>query len=177
MIHSNKTTPIRRKPFVLSVRPEPVEGSQNRPRNTSINSARTRRYQYARSGFSLLETIIAMTIIATMAVPLITMQGTVLRRMIRDARHEDRIFLMRNFLYEARQEAPPGATSFEKKIEKQNTELHYQLMPPKESSSLHDMKGIHIERITATWREMGKKVQEVMVTTQYIEPEAPKATK
>jgi len=128
-------------------------------------------------GFSLLETIVAMTIIAFMVSPLVIMQGSVLRRVIRDSDHEDRIFLMRNFLYEARHALSPGATTFtfEKKVTDPNTQLRYQLMPPKENSSLQAMKGIHLERVTATWREAGKEQQDVMVTTVYIEPEAPKA--
>ncbi len=125
-----------------------------------------------KNGFSLLETIVAMTIIAFMVSPLVIMQGTLLRRVVRDSRHEERIFLMRNFLYKARNETPPGATTFEKT----EGELRYQLMPPQANSSLNAMKGIHIERVTATWRDSGKQTQDVLITTKYIEPEAPKAT-
>lgn len=128
-----------------------------------------------RHGFSLLETIMAMMIISAMAVPLVIMQGTILRRVIRDAQHMERIFLMRNFLYEARREAAPGATTFEKTVPTPNTQLRYQLMPPPSNSSLHAMKGIQIERVTATWRELGKETQDIMMSMKYIEPEAPKA--
>ncbi len=129
-----------------------------------------------RPGFSLLETIMAMMIISTMAVPLVIMQGTVLRRVVRDGQHMERIFLMRNFLLEARRETTSGATTFEKTVPTPNTQLRYQLMPPQANSSLHAMKGIQIERITATWREVGKETQDVMVTIKYIEPETPKAS-
>jgi len=129
-----------------------------------------------KSGFSLLETIVAMTIVAFVVSPLVIMQGAILQRIVRDSHHMERIFLMRNFLYEARRAATPEATTFtfEKTIESPQTQLRYQLMPPNTNSSLHDMKGIHIERITATWRTMGIQMQDVMITTTYIEPEAPK---
>lgn len=129
-----------------------------------------------RSGFSLLETIAAMTIVAFVVSPLVIMQGTALRRVMRDSAHMERIFLMRNFLLEARRETASGATTFEKTVPTPNTQLRYQLMSPQANSSLHAMKGIQIERITATWREVGKETQDMMVTIKYIEPETPKAS-
>lgn len=125
-----------------------------------------------KSGFSLLETIIAMLIMSVMAMPLVVMQGNSLRRTVHDARRLERIFLMHNFLYEARSKTPPGATTFT--FPDQKNHMQYQLMPPAANSALHAMKGIHIERVTATWYEFGKQKQETLVTTTYIEPEAPK---
>jgi prepilin-type N-terminal cleavage/methylation domain-containing protein len=127
-------------------------------------------------GFSLLETIIAMALIAGMATPLVIMQGTILRRVISDARHMERLFLMRNFLQEARQETPAGATTFEKTTEKSNTQLRYQLMSPQSDSSIHTKKGMYIERVTATWRNFGKETQDTLISMKYIEPETQKAT-
>lgn len=122
-----------------------------------------------KSGFSLLETIVAMGIIATMAVPLVIMQGTTLRRVIRDGQHMERIFLMRTFLSEA-QQAAPGTTTSEKTVPTPNTQLRYQLMPPQANSSFHALKGIQIERVTATWREAGKETQDIMVSMKYTKP-------
>jgi len=126
-----------------------------------------------KSGFSLLETIVAMTIIAFMVSPLVIMQGTILRRIVRDSRHEERIFLMRNFLCEVHRDLPPSTTTSEKQLG--DTQLRYELIPPQANSSLYPMKGIQIERITATWYEAGKQTQDVLISTKYREPESPKA--
>lgn len=126
-----------------------------------------------RHGFSLLETIIAMTIVALVVSPLVIMQSTVLRRVVRDSRHMERIFLMCNFLHKAR-ESTPGATTSEELVPTPNTQLRYKLMPPRANSSLHAIKGIQIEQVTATWRELGQETQDIMVTMKYIAPEAPK---
>ena len=74
-----------------------------------------------RSGFSLLETIAAMTIVAFVVSPLVIMQGTALRRVMRDSAHMERIFLMRNFLLEARREAASGATHLKKQYHTKHT--------------------------------------------------------
>jgi len=126
-----------------------------------------------KNGFSLLEVIVAMTIIAFMVSPLVIMASTILRRIVRDSRNEERIFLMRNLLCEVHRDQPPNTPTFEKRVG--NTQLRYQLIPPPANSSLQPMKGIHIERVTATWYEAGKQAQDVLISTKYIEPEEPKA--
>jgi type II secretory pathway pseudopilin PulG len=129
-----------------------------------------------KSGFSLFETIAAMGIVAAMAVPLAVMQSSTLQRVVRDANRVDRIFLMRNFLYEARNAAPADATTFtfEKTDKDSKTELCYKLMSPPENSSLH-VKGMYIEQVTAQWYILGKKTEDILVTARYIEPESTKA--
>jgi|GEM_PF-3150059 len=122
------------------------------------------------SGFTILETIVAMGIVAGVVTILLMMQSAVLQQVVRVSDRVERVFMLRSFLHEARSKTQPQAVSaqYEKEIPNPLTRLHYQRMPPEPQSVLASSKGICIERVSAHWQRSGEALTESLVTTTYI---------
>jgi len=151
MIHSkNKISP----PLILSLSKDKVCQNKNQ------------------SGFTLIETLVAIAVIAFVLSPLFVMQGNVLERVVRESRKLQRVFFMKFFAYKAQEQIKPDVTQFtlEKKEEFPPTVLQYQLMPVDQRSSLKNIPGLHMQRVIATWDEAGRKYQDMLVTFAFIEP-------
>lgn len=125
-----------------------------------------------KKGFSLIETIIAIAVIAFVFGPLFVMQGTVLQRVVEESRKLQRIFFMQFFAYKTQEQIKPGATQFnlEKREVFPPTVMRYQLMPVNQQSSLKDIPGLHMQRVLATWDERGIKRQDMLLTFTFIKP-------
>jgi prepilin-type N-terminal cleavage/methylation domain-containing protein len=130
-----------------------------------------------KKGFTLIETIIAIAVIAFVFGPLFVMQGSVLQRVVQQSRKLQRIFFMQFFAYKAEEQIKPGATQFnlEKKEEFPATILRYQLMPVDTRSSLKDIPGLHMQRVLATWEDVGVKWQDMLVSFTFIQPNEKKS--
>jgi len=126
-----------------------------------------------KSGFTILETIVAMGVVAGVVTVLLMMQSAVLQRAARVSDRIERVFLLRTFLNEARSKTQPQAlqAQYEKEIPNPPTQLKYQRTLPAAQSVLAASKGICIERVTAHWRRSGEQLTEMLVTTTYIPPQ------
>ncbi len=134
--------------------------------------SKNRLFYTNKKGFTLIETIIAIAIIAFVFGPLFVMQGGVLQRVVKQSRKLQRIFFMQFFAYTAQEKIKPGATQFnvEKKEAFPETIMRYQLMPVDQNSSVKDISGLHMQRVLATWDEAGVKQQDMLVTFTFIQP-------
>ncbi len=121
-------------------------------------------------GFTILEVVVAMGIVAGVVTLLFMMQSAILQRAARVSDRVERMFMLRSFLHEARSKTQPQATQthYEKEIPHPLTQLRYERTPPAQQSVLASNKGICIERLTAHWRRSGELFTETLVTTTYI---------
>ena len=126
-----------------------------------------------KSGFTILETIVAMGVVAGVVTLLLIMQSAVLQQAARVSDRVERVFLLRTFLHEARSKTQPQAlqAQYEKEVPNPRTQLKYQRTPPAPQSVLAASKGICVERVTAQWQRSGEKLTEMLVTTTYIPPQ------
>ena len=122
------------------------------------------------SGFTILETIVAMGIVASVVSVLLMMQSAVLQHTARVSDRLERVFLLRTFLNEARSKTQPQAVQavYEKDIANPQTHMRYERTPPRQQSVLVSSKGICVERVTAQWQRSGEQHTEMLVTTTYI---------
>lgn len=93
---------------------------------------------FKHSGFSLIEAMLAVTIIGLVLAPLFLLEGTVLEQVMRSASSFERFVIAQNFLYQARRAQPIAARDFslEGKHEKPLVQLEYRLAPVSENSVL-----------------------------------------
>ncbi len=127
-----------------------------------------------RPGFSLIEVLITIAMIAIILTPLFILQGSVLQSVAYVSKRIQRIFFAKQFLYEARKQMPEDAHQYnlEKKIEDPETQLKYELGPVDKKSSLHELKGMHIEKVMMKWQEERRQSSEIIVNLVY-KPEKP----
>lgn len=130
-----------------------------------------------KSGFTLLETLFAMSIIAAIISPLFFMQAEVLRRVIRASYHIKRIFYMHDFLFNAQQQLQKETTQFtlEKQVGNPATVLRYVLKAVDKKSSLSAVQGIYVEQVTAVWTDFfnNQHQEDRLLTFRCIIPEQP----
>lgn len=123
-----------------------------------------------RPGFTILETIVSMGIVAGVVTILLMMSSTLLQRTKLVSARVERLFLLRPFLSEAREKTAgqPQEAVYEKDVAALATKLSYRRTRPAENSVLHTTKSVYLERVTATWREGAAVMTESMLTTTYI---------
>lgn len=93
---------------------------------------------FKNSGFSLIEAMLAVTIIGLVLAPLFLLEGTVFDQVTRAAYSFERFVIAQNFLYQARRAQPIASRDFslEGKHERPLVQLEYRLMPVPENSVL-----------------------------------------
>ena len=121
-----------------------------------------------RSGFSLLEVMLAVTFVGVVMTAVIVLQGNSTRSINKWASHFDRIMAGMLYMTQTSIEKSKEATSsVDKKLAKPMTTLRYQMMEIPETSSLKDLKDIYIERVTLTWQEGKKKKQDAILMVRH----------
>lgn len=128
-------------------------------------------------GFTLVESLMAMAIMALLLTPLFISQATIVQNLVGSDLLLRRIFIAENFLFDARI-AADGEQQFtmEKKIEDPTTVLKYQANLSSKKSTFKDFEDLVHEQTTIEWEEDGKKRQEMLVTFIY-KPQPKKANK
>jgi prepilin-type N-terminal cleavage/methylation domain-containing protein len=122
------------------------------------------------NGFTLIEVLLAMAIIALVLTPIFSIQLAVMRGNSRASQALSRIFLAKQFLVENEFQLKPAEQEkkIEKKIEKPATTLIYALKRIPENSALKKFKDVLIESVLMQWVDrQGKKRQERLVTFVY----------
>lgn len=121
----------------------------------------------SKSGFTLIEVLLAMAIIALVLTPIFAIQLAVMRGNAKASQALSRIFLAKQFLVENEFQLKPDEQEkrIEKKIERPATTLIYELKRVPENSALKKFKNILIESVLMQWVDrQGKKHQERLVT-------------
>jgi prepilin-type N-terminal cleavage/methylation domain-containing protein len=130
-----------------------------------------------KSGFTLIETLMAMAITGLVLGPIFIMHGTILQRVNRGSIAFELILYCRELLFEARQKQEPDAQEFtlEKPVLEFDATCRYELEKGvDQKSSLVSFEGLHKESVTVNWTQEGKKKQERLVTFVYKKPEQKK---
>lgn len=120
-----------------------------------------------KSGFTLIEVLLAMAIIGLVLTPIFSIQLSVLRSNSKASQTLARIFLGKQFLVENEfsLKADEQEKRIEKKIDRPPTTLIYQLGKIPENSALKKFKNVLLETVTMQWVDrQGKKRQEKLVT-------------
>jgi prepilin-type N-terminal cleavage/methylation domain-containing protein len=130
-----------------------------------------------RSGFTLVEVMLAMMIAGMVLTPIFLMYSTIMQRVNKSSRGYEMLLLCTNFLHEARQKQESAAQDFslEKKEIDFDATLTYSLgkgVP--QTSSLKSLQGLHQEVVTISWQENGQKKQDQLVAFVYKTPEQKK---
>src|SRR5579863_10374838 len=129
-----------------------------------------KNHKCERNGFTLIETILSITIAALVLTPVFVLHSAVLKRVIRGSHAFNALLQGKLFLGQARQKQEPDAQEFklEKKIEEPALTLDYVLHKSVDKkSSLSSCEGLHAEVVTITWTDQGDKRQEKLVTFVY----------
>lgn len=130
-----------------------------------------------KSGFTLIEVMLAMMIAALTLTPVFMMYAAIIARVGKSSRAYEYILLCKNFLSEARQkqEAEAQEFSLEKKDVDFDAMLTYSLEKGiSQTSVFKSLQGIHREIITVSWQENGQKKQEQLIAFVYKKPEQKK---
>lgn len=132
-----------------------------------------------KTGFTLVETMLAMVIVGIVLTPIFLLFGTIQQRMNKQNKQLYALLAGKQLLYEARQKQAPEAHEFtlDKKLEETGTELKYALKKSVDakSSLLASLDGLHKEVVTIDWSEMGQKRHEKIIAYVYKQPEQKKS--
>lgn len=123
-----------------------------------------------KSGFTLIEVLLAMAIIGLVLTPIFAIQMAVLRGNSRAKDILERIFLGKQFLIDNSFQLTSSEQEkrVEKKVDKPATTLLYELRKIPENSPLKKFKNVLIESVLMEWVDArGKKRQERLVTFIY----------
>lgn len=120
-------------------------------------------------GFTLIEVLVALAIVAIVLTPLFIMEGNTLNSLGRLVARSARIMAAREFLADqllaaTTQETP--ARTAQRAVANPPTQLRYELADPS-SAALKKYKGLKRARVTAQWTSKGRQQQEGVVTFIY----------
>ncbi len=125
-------------------------------------------------GFTLIEALMAITILALIITPLFILQGSILRNVTYFSQRLRRVFLAKNFLFEMRIEAEKQqaeqAFALEKKIDEPLTQLAYKREKLSKKSALSSLEDLYVERVTATWEQQGQQLTQEIVSIVHKKP-------
>jgi prepilin-type N-terminal cleavage/methylation domain-containing protein len=130
------------------------------------------------SGFTLIETVMALAITALVLTPIFILYGSILQRVNRASIAFDMILDCKALLIDARQKQEPDAQEFtmDKPVGEFNATCKYVLdKSVDQKSSLASLPGLHRESVTIDWMEQVQKKQERLVTFIYKKPEQKKS--
>ncbi len=105
-----------------------------------------------KQGFSLIEAMLAVTIVALVLTPLFVLENAIFSGVGRMAETFHRALFAQNFLYNAQRDEPVGSTSYtvERKEEKPLTMVRYTLSPIAKRSSLASVKHLFKQQVEAS---------------------------
>jgi type II secretion system protein I len=121
-----------------------------------------------RSGFTLIEVLLAMAIIGLVLTPVFTGQSAISASVARARRAFGAILAAKNFLIDTEFNLAPDARTFAtSKKSDEGTILKYELKPLPDSSSLKKFKNVLIQSVTIQSPKARSKKQERVVTFIY----------
>ncbi len=135
-------------------------------------------FKNRKSGFTLIETVLAMSIAALVFTPILIILTTVIQRVNKYATEYNYLLMGKTVLYESRQKQDPDAQTFS--FDKQATDfgpsISYSLEKSvDQKSSLAALQVLHRESVKISWTEQERKKHEELVTFVYKQPEQKKS--
>ena len=117
-------------------------------------------------GFSLVEVMIAIGIIAIGLTPALLLQNMVLTRVHRMGTRLHRVFLAKQFLFTAREKREKGVDEFylEDQEPAPKTKLLYRSEPVDGDAKFDGLRGLYRERVVLSWQDGRDRQRENLVT-------------
>jgi len=117
-------------------------------------------------GFSLVEVMIAIGIIAIGLTPVLLLQNMVLTRVHRMGTRLHRVFWAKQFMFTAREKRGEGVDEFylEDQEESPKTKLLYRSEPVDGEAKFDGLRGLYSERVVLSWQDGTERQRENLVT-------------
>ena len=132
-----------------------------------------------RSGFSLMEVLLTMALVAVVGTPIMIQQSALMRGVDRASRLAMMIQVAQLFLYETEVSLQPGTVAHEvrKKLDDAyETELHFKRTAVAAQSAYGNFSNIVQDQVVCSWMESGQKRQETLIFFLYQLPLPEKKT-
>lgn len=115
-------------------------------------------------GFTLVEAIIALVVMALILTPLYVLQTTTIIAVTHRSLLLDRLLYAKTMLINARRAMPKDARTFEqeKKSQKPVTNMKYSLKELPAESIVKKIPNLLLEQVTMQWKEEGKTYNETV---------------
>lgn len=127
-------------------------------------------------GIGLIEVIVALMMVSLVIIASFNTESIMLRSTVRAVNQLNVAVAMKNFFVEGvRKNFLRTDKSQTKSIDVPDAELVYQAAPVKSSSSLKNISGMMLEKVTAAWREFGIEKSIYQARFVYKEPEEQKS--
>jgi len=129
-------------------------------------SAKWRQRSLAKTGFTLIEVLLALSIVGLVLTPILMLQSMLIKNTNKRAQLIDRIYAAKKFLIDSEVALAPDAneSSADKKISNPPTIMRFELKNVSSNSSLKKFKSIKQASVISSWVEPGAKRQERIVT-------------
>jgi prepilin-type N-terminal cleavage/methylation domain-containing protein len=129
-------------------------------------------------GFTLMEVMLAMTIIGIILTPIFGLHTMIMQRMSKSSKRLYALLEGKALLFEARQKQDVQALEFtlDKKFEESSVDAKYTLQQsPDPKSTLTQFEGLRKETIALQWIERGNQQHETLVAFVYKQSEQKKS--
>lgn len=124
-------------------------------------------------GFTFIEVMAALMLIALLLAPLLFQQSNMLRNAAFVSRSLDHMFAAQTFLYKARAAMQEYTTSFsmQETIEDKDITLTFSREPVPKESAFAQVPYIYQDQVIVTWREDGDLRKEAFTTYVFVQPQ------
>lgn len=120
-----------------------------------------------KSGFSLIDVIVALLMTSMAILAILGMQGTMIKSTVRTADEVRVTIALKDFFVDIDKQLLLGETpKAERTLEIPAGKLTY-TRKPATAKSLEKIKHLYLEQVTAEWQELGKEQKKTMVRLVY----------
>ena len=133
--------------------------------------------QNKKNGFTFIELVLAVTIIGIAMISLFNLQSSLFNSAIKQHSRIIRIFNIKNlfFDYEVNEKIIKDK-SLKKDIQDPATKISYEMIKPKDKSTLKKFEDIYLLKAIGSWERM-KKEQEEIIVSLLFNPKPPSKEK
>jgi hypothetical protein len=124
-------------------------------------------------GFTLMEVLLTMTMLAFIITPIMIQQGALLRNVPRFARYMQMLRAAQAFLYETQAQLQPGTATHEaeRKLDDiYNTTVRFRRTAIGAKSAVGSFTNLYQDQVLCSWKEDGQNKQDALVTYLYQTP-------
>lgn len=130
-----------------------------------------------KSGFTLIEVMLATALVGVTLGPIYILQGTVFDHVMRMAEEVQRMFIAYDYFLDIQKQKATGAQQkrFTKTIQDPKTELIYEIKElPRNSALKEGFEHLYIEKVTSKWSILGTSYDDTLVNVVFEPPKEKK---